>query len=297
MVVYDLEMSNLSVCCVMLANGRPEMVKRAIRSFKTQTLPERHLIIFDTGAEPLYAGAYYASLAADPKDLSISYVHHALDANAGAPIGTLRNMANDLVLKSWDCIAHWDSDDWSHPQRLIEQVTLLEVTGKECVGYNDMVFYRSPMIGSICGCSCHTSKADAWAADGCSRCDGTGIVVRDIGQVGTAWLWNNLDNRYALGTSLCYRRKAWERVPFLAVPNKSGATGEEYHFLKQLNTLAVSSVSAFHGEVEQRPRMIASIHGGNTQYYDPAAYVANQQGTSWQRAEQWDKACSELMRL
>lgn len=263
----------------MLANGRPEMVKRAIQSFKAQTLPQqqRHLLIFDTGVEPLYDLAARGTFAADPSDYTISYSYSVLCE--GFSIGKLRNLANALTLPSWDCLAHWDSDDWSHPQRLMEQLTLLEMGGKECVGYNELVFWETVQL---------TEKDVYGEREGTDApCD---VIER-------AWVWQDLDNRKPIGTSLCYRRKAWERVKFLDGPTKAGATSEYYNWLKQVDSLAVSSLLEFHGEAEKRPRMIASIHGKNTQYYDPTDYVAHNRGTSWRRAKEWDKACSEIMSL
>lgn len=250
----------------MLVNGRPEMVKRAKASFRSQTFPamQRHLLIFDTGDLAMWA---------DERNPNESYTRVALGASKGAPIGTLRNMANGLALGSWDCIAHWDSDDWSHPQRLMEQVTLLETTGVECVGYTDLLFWRTNEAHHPAG-----DEPTTWTGE-------------------DAWLWSEADNRKPIGTSLCYRRKAWERVPFEAMPNRSGATSEYYHWLKMVTALGVTSLPAFHGEAGQRPRMIASIHGANTQYYDPADYVEHNRGTSWRRAAEWDKICSEIMAL
>lgn len=256
-------MSNLSVCCVMLTNGRPEMVKRAIRSFKAQEYREKHLLIFDTGEFPLYVAVKAASFAVDPNDFSISYTHMALDASKGAPVGTLRNMANDLSLKSWDCIAHWDSDDWSHPRRIEEQVRLLQSDPSlDVVGYRDMLFWNQTP-GQFCG----------------------------------AWFYENRDSRYCLGTSLCYWRKAWERVKFLPMPNKAGATGEEFHWLKAMNALGESSLPSDPNLPDYpatKPRMIASIHGANTQYYGGDLLESS---TSWRRVPGWDDHCRKVMEL
>ncbi len=38
-----------TVACVMLVNGRPDMVKRAVASFRAQTYENSKLLIWDTG--------------------------------------------------------------------------------------------------------------------------------------------------------------------------------------------------------------------------------------------------------
>jgi hypothetical protein len=280
----------------MLVNGRPEMVKRAIQAFEAQTYEMKVLFVFDSGSD--------FKLNSNKNILSVG-VKSWCESKGIETVGELRNYANlwtttdaPLLFRLMpDLLCHWDSDDWSHPARLQEQVALLEMTGKECVGYSDMLFWQTAIIGSVCGCNCHIDPEHAWASESCTRCDGTGIVVRDIGQDGSAWLWQTLDKRQPIGTSLMYRRSAWERVKFLATPNKAGATGEEYHWLKQVDALAVTSLPDFHGEAEKRPRMIASIHGSNTQYYDPADYVEHNRGTSWARATEWDAVCRKEMAL
>ncbi len=34
------------------------------------------------------------------------------------------------------------------------------------------------LIGAICGCACHTDPESTWAEPLCTRCDGTGLIVR-----------------------------------------------------------------------------------------------------------------------
>src|SRR6185436_15303374 len=142
-------MSNPTVCAMCLVNGRAEMVKRAIKAFKEQTYTgERWLLSFNDGS--------------------------------GATIGTLRNRAVESIRA--DIIVHWDSDDWSHPRRIEEQVALLQSSGKECVGYREMLFWDS-------------RECQGRAADGSS--------VGPPTRVAAAWLYTNRDTRYCLGASLC----------------------------------------------------------------------------------------------
>lgn len=50
-----------------------------------------------------------------------------------------RNQVNALA--QGEVIAHWDSDDWSDPQRMTDQLRRLEESGKQVTGYNTMLFY------------------------------------------------------------------------------------------------------------------------------------------------------------
>lgn len=161
------------VCCVMLTADRPAMARRAVNSFLQQTyeFELRTLYFYDTGVTPATD-----SLPQYYPDFRVRY-HRAL--SGGISLGERRNIAN-----SWnsdmapDIFIHWDDDDWSHPNRIAEQVELLQSSGAECVGYREMLFWDATRNG------------------------------------GEAWLYTTRDPRYCLGTSLCYWRRTWERKPF-----------------------------------------------------------------------------------
>ena len=231
------------VSCVLLSCGtvRAAMKERAIRSYESQTYENRELIVYEgTGR-----------------------------------IGALRNAAN--ALSHGSIICHFDEDDWSAPQRVAEQVALLESTGADCVGINEMIFWQSP------------ATVENWkerAASGES-------------QIGLAWLYSNhIPPNYVLGTSLCYWRKAWEAHPFDDINQ-----GEDMRFVGKVKTVGVSALSVgmdgtsrgcarcFSIPCMCEPRMITSIHGGNTSPFDP------EKGAMCRRVPQWDAYCSERMAL
>lgn len=89
--------------------------------------------------------------------------------------GEMRNLC--AKYSRGEFIVHFDSDDWSAPERVTDQVTRLGVHGV-VTGYHSMVFYD----------------------------------VRD----GKCYLWRMPHSpiRYVLGTSLCYRREWWRHHPF-----------------------------------------------------------------------------------
>jgi glycosyltransferase involved in cell wall biosynthesis len=291
------------VVAVMLTKDRPEMAKRAVECFKKQTYQNKRLYIYDTGAKPCTD-----SLPDGFPDDHIVY-HRGLVGEV-VTIGMLRNRANWWAVRPMstsepdaDILIHWDDDDYSHPNRIAEQVALLQASGKQCVGYRDMLFWRH--IGSV--------------------------VVESFGGEKTttenheAWLYHNDDPRYCLGTSLCYWRETWEKRPF-----KDISRGEDKEFLRDRDTLGVSSliteglgagwsnhpamiasflrdrdtlgVSSLFENAGEGPlpshyadlqsRMIASIHSGNHVVYDPERSPGN-----YKRVPEWDAYCLERMAL
>lgn len=255
-------MAKPSVACVMLVNGRPEMVARAIRSFRAQTYERKRLLIWDTGAPPEKFPEY------EPSILYFSFPHE------GATIGALRNEANEFATiaaqpAQIDVFAHFDSDDWSHPRRLEEQVELLERSGKEAVGYGEMLFWQV-----------------------CPQCNGFDDYCADValcetckGFRGTAWLYRNPLPSGTLGTSLLYWRRAWEAHPFV---DKSD--GEDYEFLKHVSVQPWSGIGAEGPSAAAVPLMIATVHGGNT-----ATKIDPSNRREWRRVPEWDKRVRDIM--
>jgi len=251
-------MNQPMVVCVCLTKDRPEMLRRAVACFKAQTYPRKRMLIWDTSHE----------LERSHQVASGDVVHVFTDPRSGASIGALRNDANSFWAE-YDLIAHFDDDDLSHSRRLEEQVQLLQKNSADVVGYSDMLFWREPRVS-------------AGDTSGCALC-GTMPCVCD----GEAWLY--LGPQKALGTSLLYRRQAWERTPFPDQPRPGFATGEESTWLKsQLLVTESSFVTARH------PRMIASIHGGNT---SGSYKLIGSAPESWRRVPEFDDYCRERMNL
>ncbi len=272
-------MSGPAVLCVMLANGRQEMVNRAVRSYLSQTYQDKRLLILDTG-DPLLTMPRMT--VAD--SLSI-YVDHSRPNNAET-IGALRNRAN-LWAKSLDCevIAHWDSDDWSHSNRLSEQVALLQSGDFDAVGYSDMLFWKQRNAPAAPGV-CRDIDGNWWHPQGsCEHCDG-----------GEAWLYRHPLPNYALGTSLMYWRRTWEAKPFADLPQAGNDVCEDFVFQSGLRVKSVPSLltSSLLGPALE-PRMIASIHSSNSRKasYDDALRRAEM----FTRVPEWDQFCRDKMRL
>jgi hypothetical protein len=164
-----------SVCGIMLTNGRPEMAARAARCFRAQSYTGRRwLLIWDTGPRDRSLG--------DVEEKDGLMVLHSFQPNTGKTIGALRNDANAATVKlGADILIHFDSDDWSAPGRIAEQVRHLQASGAPAVGYNEMLFYKT--------------------------------IERE------AWRYRSAIPFIPLGTSLCYWAETWLRKPFKAVNN------------------------------------------------------------------------------
>lgn len=261
-------MNQPTVAAIMLVNGRELMVRRAIKSFHSQTYENKLLFCLDTGEEEIHiimnACGVYSEYAPGLR----------IDRYS---VGKLRNVANGFAepMKA-EIIVHWDSDDLSHPNRITEQVALLQSSGKQAVGYRNMLFWRTLQL----------TEKDVYGPEGSDDpCD----VAEE------SWLYSNPQQSYCLGTSLCYWREVWERRPFPDLPKAKGGTGEDVAWLQGVDSLGIGYLPTVSTRVvDSEPRIIASIHGSNTQYYGPDLL---EQSTSWRRAPEWDKYCRDRMAL
>ena len=70
-----------------------------------------------------------------------------------ATIGTkLRNFAGEANGPAWmpEILIHWDDDDYSHPNRIAEQVALLQSSGADAtVGFREMLFWREDALPGL----------------------------------------------------------------------------------------------------------------------------------------------------
>lgn len=280
-------MNQPTVAAIMLVNGREEMVNRAAECFERQTYENKRLLLWCTGEG--FSG--FTPPWALREDVMIPEV----DAKAceGMTVGALRNLANKYAshhyVKSWkrpEIFVHWDSDDWSNPNRLAEQVALLQSSGKQAVGYRDLLFWQEPSQKDFIR---KTPREQARFTR----------QEQERELYGEAWLYSNANQSYCLGTSLCYWREVWERRPFQHLPRAKGGTGEDVEFLRGLDSLGVTSLfresgPSGSGTDDMQPRMIASIHGDNTQFYGSELL---EESTSWKRVSDYDQVCRELMAL
>lgn len=215
------------VCCIMLTRGgqRKEMAQRAVNGFNMQSYENKVLVIYNTGKYPVIL-----------LDNGQPYECWGIEAKPAPNFGSLRNASIRAALHDTGAplIAHWDDDDWSHPERLIEQVALLQESGADAVGYRTMPMYRS---------------------------------TDD-----TVWMYRWPSDRYGLDTSLMYRRELWEEKPF---PETSRGADTAWIFginrrgrkIIGIDSCAVSMERLTDPVPDAQPRMIAEIHGANTELH------------------------------
>jgi glycosyltransferase involved in cell wall biosynthesis len=154
------------VSCILPTKNRAAFIPQAIRCYQSQTYPHKELVIIDNGNDGTEA-------LIPPDDPSIRYGRVA----GKRTTGDMRNLCARYA--KGEIICHFDSDDWSAPERVTDQVTRLGEFGV-LTGYHDMLFYD----------------------------------VRD----GRLYHWHmRSPNWFALGTSLCYRRDWWRGHPFVSL--------------------------------------------------------------------------------
>ncbi len=273
-------MPDPSVACIMLTRDRPEMAERAVRSFERQTYGRRRLLIYDTATPPVTYPEYGGGV-----------LYYSFPPSAGKSIGALRNEAIEFAMigaqpDELDIIATWDSDDLSHPNRLAEQVAMLQSGDYDAVGYNQMLFWK---VG--CGPS------------GVDPMERTMPV-----HPGESYLYTHPHSNFLIGTSMCYWRRTWEEKPFPDLPQSGNpdSASEDFVWQSGLRCESVTSLRAWPvtDEVEAaanirgwtyacEPRMIATIHGGN--YSMPNYDKGIRLNDEFKRAPEWDEAVRAIV--
>lgn len=148
------------VSAIMPTRGRTQMAHLAIESFLSQTYQHKELIILDDALEPSFK--YCTPI------LPCVWWHELSERSIAKKRNACIRLANGNIL------IHWDSDDWSAPDRIADQVARLQQSGKGVTGYHSLLFYAAP---------------------------------------DRAFKYVGYDSR-ALGTSLCFTRQFWEAHPF-----------------------------------------------------------------------------------
>lgn len=151
------------VSAVLPTRGRVAFAAQAVTCFLNQTYENKELIVLDDSDDLSFPDGIDHPL--------IRY--HRTKGDIWHQIPTKRNMVNELA--SGEVIWHLDSDDWSSPTRMEDQVKRLESTGRALTGYHSAAFYDEL----------------------------SGNVYRYVS-----------GPYYALGSSLAYRREFWQTHRF-----------------------------------------------------------------------------------
>lgn len=119
----------IRVSAVMITRGRQALARQAVDCFLSQTYPHKELVILDDHADRSFPNGSGELPAHAP----VLYFMHS-----SRVIAEKRNVANALAFG--DVLMHWDSDDFSSPDRMAHQVHMLGDYGKSVVGYHSMLF-------------------------------------------------------------------------------------------------------------------------------------------------------------
>ena len=138
---------------------------------------------------------------------------------AGLSLGAKRNLACELA--GGEIILHWDDDDWYPPDRISRQVAALAARGADVCG-SSRLYFRDAVSGR------------AWV-----------YAYRDEGK------------EWVAGSTLAYRKPAWERHRFRAL-----RVGEDAHFVWDQPAERIA-------DLDDPGLCVAAIHPGNTSSKKP----------------------------
>jgi len=144
---------------------RRSYLDTTLQCFAAQTFKDSELFILEEAAAPLERSW--------PERVRYEWM-----PRAGLNAGQKRNLINSKAESQ--IIIHFDSDDWYHPARIATQVKHLAESGKQVVGYHDLLYFRA-------------TDSSFWQ-------------YRFTGRP-----------PYAPGTSMCYYRAWWEFNRFSAL--------------------------------------------------------------------------------
>lgn len=135
------------VSCLLVTADRPQLIKRALRSYQQQTYDHLELVVLDNGDSPVEDVVRSFELPGE-----VRYLH--VDSTPDMWIGGLRNRA--LEEATGDVVVpQWDDDDWSHPERIERQVSVLSDGYDACtlqgtlMHVDDPEYFFHPFIGVL----------------------------------------------------------------------------------------------------------------------------------------------------
>jgi glycosyltransferase involved in cell wall biosynthesis len=121
----DAALREQGVTCLCLTRNRREWLPKAIASYLAQSYGIRELLIVADGED-------IRDLVPDRPDIRLIHVEE------GRTIGDKRNFGVSQARGKY--VAHWDDDDWSAPDRLLEQGLRLRLSGLAVTGYHQFDF-------------------------------------------------------------------------------------------------------------------------------------------------------------
>lgn len=207
------------VSAILPTRGRVALAQRALDCWHAQTWPNKELIIYDdkedkSFKDPNKAGSHGGT------DRRIRYY----PVPGRLTIGEKRNLC--CTRSEGEYIVHFDSDDWSAPDRISDQMARILAGNKAVTGYHHLLFT--------------SNDTNRWW-----RFEGP--------------VFNNIPKgRFGVfGTSLLYRRDWWKKHRFVAGP-QNFSNYEDGAFVKA----AIQEDQLL--EAPARDWMVARVHSDNS---------------------------------
>ena len=166
-------MSLPSVSCILPCGYGDKYVGMAIQCFLDQSYQGRlDLVIVDNNESEVEFGV---TAPADLDQQRVSVQYHRCSRIS---VGALRNVGTSVA--SGEICISWDEDDWSHPDRVAQQVSRLQQSGKSVTGWHNILYWD---------------------------------VEKEQGH---KYIYSAGRNHppYAMGTSQCYLKSFWEKHKF-----------------------------------------------------------------------------------
>jgi O-antigen biosynthesis protein len=198
------------VSAIMPTRSRPALSRVALNCFLRQTYEPKELVIIDDNDDP--------SFRTSPAIEGVRYLR-----TAKMDLGLKRNALCDAALG--EIVIHFDSDDWSAPERMSDQVDRLLKSGRPLTGYNTLLFWDEV-----------NGAGYSWKVSHPPRVRTMDGVLETV-----------------CGASMCYHRSFWRTHPFPDVE-----VGEDGHL-----EAAAQRRGGVSSE-ESRGLLVARVHGKNT---------------------------------
>ena len=128
--------SPLVSCITPTTGDRRRFLPQAIKCFQRQTYRNLELVIICDGEDDM----------SDLVPCDDGRIHYAYLGRERQTLGAKLNLGCERA--RGDLIAHFDDDDWSHPERLSFQVGALLAEGAEICGISQLLFLKSAPEGS-----------------------------------------------------------------------------------------------------------------------------------------------------
>lgn len=146
----------------MPTRGRREFAQKAVQSFLAQTYSDKELVILDDGDDPSF-----------PDGISDSLIQYERLQNR-LNIPRKRNACCEMAKGAFIC--HFDSDDYSAPTRIANQLEYLKNSTYDMAGFRELYLW-----------DCESEQA---------------------------YKYRSPRTYHIVGTSLMYRRVYWHNYPF-----------------------------------------------------------------------------------